>query len=126
MFQFCIRFTSIPFSSNLGQTFKTSKQHTRVNSEVLVSRYERSCLARPLGNVKSGGKTKKKAAVSPGTFRPCVPKKKENSLWVHSDCFSKADRREKMITINTGSVHLLATVFASTFSHFIFIAYRVE
>jgi hypothetical protein len=31
-----------------------------------------------------------------------------------------------MITINTGSVHLLATVFASTFSHFIFIAYRVE
>jgi len=117
-----IRFSTIPFSSNLGKTLGRggmSKQHTRAHSESLVSRYERSCLTRPFGNAKHGGKFKHNATVSRFPSL-CVSKKKEDSTWSHSYCFSKADKRERMLTINSGIVHCGTYILVCAFFNFKF------
>ena len=120
-----IRFSTIPFSSNLGKTLGMSKQHTRANSESLVSRYERSCLTRPLGTAKHGGKFKHNATVS-RTSSLCVSKKKEDSTWSHSYCFSKAVKRERMLTINSGIVYRGTFILVCAFFNFKFNSDRFQ
>lgn len=92
------RFTTIPFSSNLGQSFFKSSKLLLANSEILVSRYERSCLARSAGSALPVGES---INYSVRTLRPC-PQKRKDSAWTHSYCFNKANRRERMLTIETG------------------------
>jgi hypothetical protein len=99
LFIFPYRFTTIPFSSNLGQSFFKSSRLTPANSETLVSRYERSCLAR---SACSALPVVEPTNHNVRTLRPC-PLKRKASAWTHSYCFNKADRRERMLTIQTGT-----------------------
>lgn len=97
------RFTTIPFSSNLGQSWKATRL-TPTASETLVSRYERLCVAKPIQvwSAPFTGELTGQAnplAIS-NRFRPVVFKRKEE--WSHSYSFSRADRRERMKTIATG------------------------
>ncbi len=68
------------------------------NSEILVSRYERSCLARSANSALPVGES---INYSVRTLRP-GPLKRKDSAWTHSYCFNKADTRERMLTIETG------------------------
>lgn len=104
---FFYRFTTIPFSSNLGQSFFKAIRLTPTASELLVNRYERFCAAKPIllrSDLLVGEHTLH--PIPSGTvsnrFRPVVYKRKDE--WSHSYSFNKADRRERMETIATGKL----------------------
>ena len=103
--KFVYRFTTIPFSSNLGQSFFKAIKLTPTASESLVSRYERFCAAKPtlLRSVVVGEHAHQSlSGTTSNRFRPVVYKRKDE--WAHSYSFNKADRRERMETIATGKL----------------------
>ena len=99
------RFTTIPFSSNLGQSWKATRLSPTA-SENLVIKYDRLCVAKPMPvrtspvSGESIGQTNATTILS--RFRPVATKRKEE--WAHTYSFSKADRRERMKTIATGKI----------------------
>jgi hypothetical protein len=109
---FHYRFTTIPFSSNLGQSFFKAIRLTPTASELLINRYERFCIAKPIllrSDPLTGEHTQPPipSATTSNRFRPVVFKRKDE--WAHSYSFNKADRRERMETIATGK--LLELIF---------------
>ncbi|XP_057371302.1 uncharacterized protein LOC130692244 [Daphnia carinata] len=97
------RFTTIPFSSNLGQSFFKAIKLTPTASELLISRYERLCTAKPVAvriDPVTGENINQALSSATHRFRAAVYKRKNE--WAHVYSFSKADRKERMITIETG------------------------
>lgn len=97
------RFTTIPFSSNLGQSFFKAIKLTPMASELLISRYERLCTAKPVGirlDPLIGENINQTPSSATHRFRAAVYKRKNE--WAHVYSFNKADRKERIITIETG------------------------
>ncbi|KAI9562527.1 hypothetical protein GHT06_009975 [Daphnia sinensis] len=97
------RFTTIPFSSNLGQSFFKAIKLTPTASELLISRYERLCMAKPVAlrlDPLTGENINQTLSSATHRFRRAVYKRKNE--WAHIYSFSKADRKERLITIETG------------------------
>ncbi|KAI9564070.1 hypothetical protein GHT06_007808 [Daphnia sinensis] len=97
------RFTTIPFSSNLGQSFFKAIKLTPTASELLISRYERLCMAKPVAlrlDPLTGENINQTLSSATHRFRAAVYKRKNE--WAHIYSFSKADRKERLITIETG------------------------
>lgn len=109
------RYTTIPFSSNLGQSFFKMSKLSSSAAEALVSRYERLCQVKPrpanvpLGRIASpapsqpeGNVNHVKPAWSVSNRRASNQKRPKKECWTHSYSFSVYDRKERMKTINTG------------------------
>jgi len=88
------RYSRIPFSSNLGQSFKLSKLCPET-VESSLNRYENGCLTRSADNpIKSN---KKRNGPSPPRFpSPCV-QGRDDSEWTHSYCFNRSAIRRRTV-----------------------------
>ncbi len=126
------RYTTIPFSSNLGQSFFKMSKLSLQTSESLVDRYERYCQAKPqkIGRVPTrfvswkpvfgrffdlfpyycrsapscGGEASNQLPTHgcPTSLRRPNVQKRKDDTWMHIYSFSLRDRRERLSTIETG------------------------